>query len=122
MKMNTEKLKFEYFAVDALREKLRQDALALSVYLTRSVGRLTSCDEQPCLDYGEEVERQQDAVQKLLYLQHCRTALEKCIQSDGFVLSFRFADGDTSRTVFKMVGKDGVKVANLLNGEGAKAE
>lgn len=47
--------KSEYFPISTLRETFRQSAEEKATRLRRSVSRLTSCDMQPCLEYGEEV-------------------------------------------------------------------
>ena len=59
------KAKPSYYPVMTLRETLRQEACSLTQRLHRSVGRLTSCDLLPCLEYGEEVEFQRQLTQRL---------------------------------------------------------
>ena len=49
--------KTEYFPISTLREELRLRASEYAGRLSRSVGRLTSCDRLPCLEYAEEVAR-----------------------------------------------------------------
>ena len=101
-----------YLAV-YLREDLRQQANALTTRLSRSVARLTSCDPQPCMEYEEEVQFQQDIAQRLFYLQHCRNALERCIGSGAATLRYRWPDGTVSRTTFRKVGQNQVKTVSL---------
>ena len=101
-----------YLAV-YLREDLRQQANALTTRLSRSVARLTSCDPQPCMEYEEEVQFQQDIAQRLFYLQHCRNALERCIGSGAATLRYRWPDGTVSRTTFRKVGQNQVKTVGL---------
>ena len=102
-----------YASVFQLRESLRQQANSVSEKLSRSVGRLTSCDPDPCLEYGEEVQYQQDLAQQLFYLQHCRNALERSIASGSAVLRYHWPDGSSSRTTFRKAGPNRVKVTGL---------
>ena len=109
MKNNT---KTEY-PIPELRDLLRREAGELTAKLSRSVGRLTSCDHLPCLEYGEEVQHQLMLAQRLFYLQHCRTALERCIVGKTVSLRYRFPDGTVSRTVFRKCGPNRVRVTGL---------
>lgn len=102
----------EYFPIPILREDLRQRANGLTAQLSRSVARLTSCD-LPCPEYGEEVEHQQGMTQELFYVQHCRTALERCAAGSGATLRYRFADGSVVLTKFRKIGPNRVKVIGL---------
>lgn len=104
-----------FYMTIVLREELRLQAVEVATRLSRSVGRLTSCEVQPCLEYGEEVEYQQALGQKLYYLQHCRNALERCIAGGAATLRYRWPDGTVSRTYFRMVGQNRVKVTGLAN-------
>ena len=99
--------------IPALREELRQKANDTATRLSRSVARLTSCELQACLEYGEEVAYQQELAQKLFYLQHCRNALERCIGGRSATLRYRWPDGTTSRTVFRRSGINQIKVTGL---------
>ena len=101
------------YPIPALREDLRLRASALAVKLSRSVGRLTSCDPDPCLEYGEEVAYQQELAQQLFYLQHCRNALERSIAAKSATLRYRWPDGSSSRTTFRKAGPNRVKVTGL---------
>lgn len=105
-------IKTEYFPVPLLRENLRLRANDLTAQLSRSVARLTSCD-LPCPEYGEEVARQQGMTQELFYVQHCRTALERCAAGSGATLRYRFADGTVALTKFRKIGPNRVKVMGL---------
>lgn len=109
MKNNT---RTEY-PIPQLRETLRLEAGSLTSRLSRSVGRLTSCDELPCLEYGEEVQHQLLLAQRLFYLQHCRTALERCIDGKTVNVRYRWPDGTISRTVFRKCGPNRVRVTGL---------
>lgn len=99
------------YPISDLREALRLEAADLAVRLSRSVGRLTSCDSLPCLEYGEEVIKEEALAQELFYIQHCRNALERCIAGKGATLRFRHGDGTVSRTVFRKVGPARVRVS-----------
>ena len=104
--------KTEYFPVPALRENLRERANLLASRLSRSVARLTSCD-MPCPEYGDEVQFQQELTQELFYVQHCRTALERCAAAGGATLRYRRLDGTQVVTRFKKIGPNRVKVLGL---------
>ena len=105
--------KAEYFPISVLREQLRQQAGDHAARLSRSVGRLTSCDALPCLEYGEEVAAERSLAEQLFYAQYCREALERCIGSGGARLRYRWADGRVSQTRFRKVGPGRVKVTGL---------
>ena len=109
----TKKNNAQYYSVFQLREDLRKQANDVSARLSRSVGRLTSCDPDPCLEYGEEVLYQHQLAQQLFYLQHCRNALERSIEAKSTVLRYRWPDGTTSRTTFRKAGPNRVKVTGL---------
>jgi hypothetical protein len=105
--------KSEYFAINFLRESLRCQADACARKLSRSVTRLTSCDELPCLEYGEEVRSEQALAQQLFYLQHCRDAVERCIHSGEARLRYRWADGTVTHTRFRRVEHGRIQVRGL---------
>ena len=106
--------KSQQFPVSVLREDLRLRSGDLAHRLSRSVGRLTSCDSLPCLEYGEEVKAEQAMAERLFYTQHCRTALERCIGCGSATLRYRWADGTVTRTHFRKVGPSRIKVSGLL--------
>lgn len=99
--------------IPTLREELRLRASALSVKLSRSVGRLTSCENAPCLEYGDEVRFEEDLIRRLMYLQHCREALERCIAGSRVTVRFRRSDGSQGRTTFRKEGPNRVRVTGL---------
>ena len=103
----------QYFSVFQLREDLRKQANDVSARLSRSVGRLTSCDPEPCLEYGEEVAYQYALAQQLFYLQYCRNTLERSIAAQSATLRYRWPDGSASRTTFRKAGPNRVKVTGL---------
>lgn len=96
-----------------LREELRQRSSALAQRLSRSVARMTSCENAPCLEYGDEVRIQQDLIRRVLYLQHCRDALERCIAGYRVTVRFRRPDGSQGRTTFRRDGPNRVRVTGL---------
>ena len=105
--------KTEYFPIPELRRSLHQASCALAARLSRSVGRLTSCDRLPCLEYAEEVAAEHALAEKLFYAQHCRDALERCIDVGGAALRYRWADGSVTYTRFRKVGPGRVKVTGM---------
>lgn len=86
-----------------LREQLRQRAMDASRQLSRSVGRLTSCDALPCPEYQGEVAREYAVVDRLLYVQNCRSALERCIAGGTARLRYQWRDGRVTVTRFRKV-------------------
>lgn len=111
--MKNNKIQPQFFPASELREHLRQRACGLTARLSRSVSRLTSCDPLPCVEYDEEVRFQQALAQELFYLQHCRTALERCIAGSGANLRYRWASGRVTVTRFRKVGPSRIKVTGL---------
>ena len=96
-----------------LREQLRQRAVEASQQLSRSVGRLTSCDSLPCLEYQGEVAREYAVVDQLLYVQNCRSALERCIAGRDARLRYRWRDGRVTVTRFRKVRQGCVQAYGL---------
>lgn len=96
-----------------LREQLRQRAMEASRKLSRSVGRLTSCDALPCLEYQGEVAREYAVVDQLLYVQNCRSALERCIAGRDARLRYRWRDGRVTVTRFRKVRQGCVQAYGL---------
>jgi len=103
------------YPIRVLREELRQLAARQAVILSRSVGRLTSYDALPCTEYRQEVAGQYAVVERLLYLQQCRSALEQCIASGGSRLRFRWRDGSVTVTRFRKVSPARIRVFGLLS-------
>ena len=106
--------RIQFFPASDLREALRQKSVAVSARLGRSVARLTSCEAQPCLEYGEEVRAEQALAEHLFYLQHCRNALERCIGGHAATLRYRWSSGTVTVTRFRLVTPSRVKVTGLL--------
>ena len=101
------------YPIPVLREDLRLKASAVATRLGRSVARLTSCENAPCLEYGEEVRFEEALIRRLLYLQHCREALERCIPGSRVTVRFRRSDGSQGRTTFRKDGPNRVRVTGL---------
>lgn len=81
------------YPIHVIREDLRQCSARQAALLSRSVGRLTSYDARPCTEYRQEVTAQYAVVDRLLYLQQCRSTLEQCIASGAARLRYRWRDG-----------------------------
>ena len=101
------------YPIPVLRENLRCEAGSLSERLNRSVNRLTSADALPCTEYGEEVLHQRSLCERLMYLQHCRNALERCIAGKTAHLRYRWQDGTVSETRFRKCGVNRVEVRGM---------
>lgn len=107
------KTKTEY-PIYVLREHLRKSSVQQAELLARSVNRLTSYDAQPCLEYRQEVHGQYRLTDKLLYLQQCRSSLERCIASGSAHLRYRWGDGSVSNTHFRKVSPGRIQTSGLL--------
>ena len=93
-----------------LREQLRQEASSRAERPSRSVGRLTSFDALPCPEYGAEVDQERDIIEELLYIQHCRSALERCLDRGSARLHYRWGDGHVTTTSFQRMRQGRVRV------------
>lgn len=102
------------YPIQVLREKLRQRSNRQAALISRSVGRLTSCDVQPCLEYRQEVAAEYEVIDRLLYIQQCRSSLERCIGSGSARLRYRWRDGRTTETCFRRTAPGKIKVSGLL--------
>jgi len=111
--MKNNKLNTEH-PITSLREDLRLEAQSLTERLHRSVGRLTSCEMLPCLEYGEEIAYQRQLAERLFYLQHCRDTLEQCISAGKVALRYHWQDGTVSVTRFRKVGPARVQVTGFV--------
>ena len=114
MKNTKNNQKSQQYPISVLREDLRQRSVALAAKLNRSVGRLTSCENAPCLEYGDEVRYEEELIRRLLYLQHCREALERCIAGSRVTVRYRRPDGSQGRTSFRKEGPNRVRVTGLV--------
>ena len=101
------------YPIRTIREMLRQESIQQAALLTRSVSRLTSCDAMPCLEYHQEVESECRIMDRLVYLQSCRDALEKCISSGAARLRYRWRDGRETNTYFRRVSVGRVRAGGL---------
>ncbi len=102
------------YPIPVLKQLLHSCSKAHANTLTRSVSRLTSCDEVPCMEYGEEVTRQQDIARRLLFVQHCRNALERVVVLGEVTLNYCWQQGISTTTVFKKVGPNRVRVSGYF--------
>lgn len=100
--------------VRVLRESLRQSAVELAAGLSRSVGRMTSYDALPCTEYEIEVAAQRNAMDAILYVQLCRSALERCVAHGHAGLSYRWMDGTRTKTRFRRTEPGRVKATGLV--------
>lgn len=101
------------YPIHVIREDLRQCSARQAALLSRSVGRLTSYDAQPCTEYRQEVTAQYAVVDRLLYLQQCRSTLEQCIASGAARLRYRWRDGHVTDTRFRRVSAGRVRISGL---------
>lgn len=106
------------YLVHVLREQLRQYAVGHTLALSRSVSRLTSCDAQPCLEYREEVEGEYQVIDRLLYAQQCRAALERCVAGGRSRLRYRWRSGQVTETTFRKTAPGRVRACGLLTAAG----
>lgn len=102
------------YPIHVIREDLRQSSARQAALLSRSVGRLTSYDAQPCTEYGQEVKAQYAVIDELLYIQQCRNSLERCIASGSSRLRYRWRDGRVTDTRFRRTSPARVRVSGLL--------
>lgn len=102
------------YSIHVIRENLRQSSLRQAQLLSRSVGRLTSCDVQPCLEYRAEIGLEHAVIDRLLYVQECRGALERCIATGAVRLRYRWQDGHVTDTRFRRTSPGRIRVSGLL--------
>jgi len=88
-------------SIIALRAQLQQRSAETAEQLRRSVSRATSVDHFPCLEYGQEVELQHRLAEELLFLQHCRSALERAVDKGGSRLVWRWQEGGSTEVRFR---------------------
>ncbi len=87
--------------IAAVRAQLQQQSVETAEKLRRSVSRAASVDNFPCTEYGEEVACQHRLTEELLFLQHCRSALERAIERGESRLIWRWQSGGTSEVRFR---------------------
>ena len=102
------------YPIQVIRENLRQRSSQQAALLSRSVGRLTSCDALPCLEYREEIANEYAVIDRLLYVQQCRNSLETCIGSGAARLRYRWRDGRVTETRFRKTSPGRIRVSGLL--------
>ena len=102
------------YPIKIIRENLRQSSARQAALLARSVGRLTSCDVQPCLEYRQEIASEHALIDRLLYIQECRNSLERCIASGAARLRYRWQDGRVTDTRFYRTSPGRIRVSGLL--------
>ena len=102
------------YPIQVLREKLRRQSSEQAAQLSRSVGRLTSYDVRPCLEYRQEVAAEYAVIDRLLYAQQCRSSLERCIAAGSARLCYRWRDGRTTETRFRRTEPGRIRVSGLL--------
>ena len=88
-------------SIAALRRLLQQQSTDTAHQLARSVGRATSVDLFPCTEYGAEVAQQHRLSEELLFVQHCRAALERAVDKGGARLVWRWQDGGRTEVRFR---------------------
>ena len=102
------------YPIPVLKQMLHECSKTRANALTRSVSRLTSVDEVPCMEYGDEVARQQELARQLLFVQHCRNALERVVVLGEVTLNYCWQQGTSTATVFKKVGPNRVRVSGYF--------
>ena len=88
-------------SIPAIRELLLQQSSHVVHQLSRSVNRATSVDFLPCTEYREEVLRQSSLAEELLFLQHCRSALERAVDKGSSRLVWRWQEGGSTEVRFR---------------------
>ena len=88
-------------SISTVRQQLLQLSTDTAQQLARSVGRATSVDLLPCTEYGAEVARQHRLSEDLLFLQHCRAALERAVDKGGARLVWRWQGGGRTEVRFR---------------------
>ena len=109
------------YPIQIIREDLRRRSTQEAALLARSVGRLTSCDIQPCLEYRDEIASEHTVIDRLLYVQECRNSLERCIGSGAACLRYRWRDGRVTETRFRRTGPGRIRVSGLVAGPALRA-
>ena len=84
-----------------LRQELQQRSTETALRLSRSVGRAASVDLLPCTEYAQEVAAQHLLAEELLFLQHCRAALERAVDKGGSRLVWRWQRGGSTQVRFR---------------------
>ena len=110
--MSTENTPHIMLPVEGAREGLRRRAVSQTEKLSRSVARLTSCDA-PCVEYADEVLHEKAVIDDLLFYQHCRAALERCLANESATLHYRRQDGSVKTVSFQRQSLGKVRIQGL---------
>lgn len=102
--------------VEGAREELRRRAVCQAEKLSRSVARLTSCDD-PCIEYADEVLHEKAVIDDLLFYQCCRAALERCLENKSAALRYKRQDGTVRTVSFQRQSLGRVKIQGLKPAE-----
>lgn len=84
-----------------VREVLLLQSAETAQLQQRSVGRPASVDLLPCREYMEDVVHQHRLTEDLLFLQHCRSALERAVDKGGSRLVWRWQSGERTEVRFR---------------------
>ena len=110
--MSTENTPHIMLPVEGAREGLRRRAVSQTEKLSRSVARLTSCDA-PCVEYADEVLHEKAVIDDLLFYQHCRATLERCLANESSTLRYREQDGSVKTVSFQRQSLGKVRIQGL---------
>ena len=110
--MSTENTPHIILPVEGAREELRRRAVCQAEKLSRSVARLTSCDD-PCIEYADEVLYEKTVIDDLLFYQYCRSALERCLANENSTLRYRRKDGTIQIVSFQRLSLGRVSIQGL---------
>lgn len=110
--MSTENTPHIILPVEGAREGLRRRAVSQTEKLSRSVARLTSCDA-PCVEYADEVLHEKAVIDDLLFYQHCRATLERCLENKSAILRYRRQDGSVKTVSFQRQSLGRVSIQGL---------
>jgi len=110
--MSTENAPYIILPAETAREELRRRAVNQVTNLSRSIARLTSCDD-PCIEYADEVLYEKAVIDDLLYYQQCRAALERCLENKSATLHYRWQDGSVKTVSFQRQSLGRVRIQGL---------
>ena len=110
--MNMKNALYIILPAEAAREELRRRAVSQTEKLSRSVARLTSCDA-PCVEYTDEILQERAVIDNLLFYQHCRAALERCLANESSTLRYRQQDGSVQTVSFQRQSLGRVRIWGL---------
>lgn len=99
--MNYTQKKTTQISIPALRERLREQAADLSAQLHRSAARATTMELAAFPEYYTEVQYERELIDQLLYIQCCRSSLERAVANGFGKLRWRWANGEITVVTFK---------------------